>query len=289
MEDVFEAIVRIRGEGRKAAVATIVGVSGSIPSFRAAKMLVGEDGTKVGTIGGGRVEASVIEAARQVIEDEQPRTLRFSLKDTPEYDNGLICGGSLEVFVEAVLPAAQLYVFGAGHVGLHVYRVACIAGFEVTVVDDRPDYATRERFPEAREVLTGEWEANLARVAPTPASFVLIATRGHRDDLRILRWAVRTHAGYVGMLGSMRKVVTFLRTLGEEGVDAAALERVHAPVGLDIGAATPEEIAVSVVAEMIACRRRAAAVEPAMLRARRASDTSTDDRVAATAKCAGPA
>jgi xanthine dehydrogenase accessory factor len=177
-------------------------------------------------------------------------------------------------------------VFGAGHVGLGVYRVARIAGFEVMVADDRDTYANRERFPEAKEILTGDMDSILARLSPSAASFVVIATRGHRDDMRVLRWAVGTPARYVGMLGSRRKVLTIFRTLREEGIDAAALERVYAPVGLDIGAATPEEIAVAVVAELIACRRRAALADPARLAFRRASGhASPAEKVA----CAEPA
>jgi len=288
MEDVFEAIVRLRSQGHKMAVATIVNVSGSIPSFKSAKMLVGEEGTLVGTIGGGCVEAEVIQAAREVLADEKPRTLRFNLNENPKYDTGLICGGTLEIFVEPVLPAAVVYVFGAGHVGLNVYRVARIAGFEVTIADDRETYANRERFPEAKEILTGEMDSILARLSPSAASYIVIATRGHRDDMRVLRWAVATPARYVGMLGSRRKVLTIFRALREEGIAEAVLERVYAPVGLDIGAATPEEIAVAVVAELVACRRRAALADPATLSTRRASghvSGSATEKVA----CAEPA
>ncbi|HVO20691.1 MAG TPA: XdhC/CoxI family protein [Anaeromyxobacter sp.] len=269
MEDVYEALVRLRAAGHRSALATIVNVSGSIPSFKSAKMLVGEEGTLVGTIGGGCVEAEVVQAAREVIAEERPRTLRFDLNQNPRYDTGLLCGGSLEIFVEPVLPAAVVYVFGAGHVGFQVYTVARIAGFEVVVVDDRGAFASRERFPHAREVLCGEMDPLLARLSPVPGSFLIIATRGHRDDMRVLRWALKTQAGYVGMLGSKRKVLAIFRELREEGADPAALERVHAPVGLSIGATTPEEIAVSVVAELIACRRRAASAQPLMLTATR--------------------
>ncbi len=283
MEDVFDAIVRLRSQGHRMAVATIVSVSGSIPSFKSAKMLVGEEGPLVGTLGGGCVEAEVIQAAREVLADEKPRTLRFNLNESPKYDTGLICGGSLEIFVEPVLPAAVVYVFGAGHVGLNVYRVARIAGFEVTVIDDREAFASRERFPEAREILTGELDSVLPRLSPSAASFIVIATRGHRDDMRVLRWAVGTPARYVGMLGSRRKVLTIFRTLREEGIDAAALERAYAPVGLEIGAATPEEIAVAVVAELIAFRRRARLADPASLGARRASGLGAEPRAAKVA------
>lgn len=270
MEDVYEAVIRLRNEGRRAAMATIVNVSGSIPSFKSAKMLVGEDGTLVGTIGGGCVEGEVVQAAREVMADEKPRTLRFDLNDNPKYDSGLVCGGSLEIFVEPVLPPALVYVFGGGHVGLNVYRVARLAGFEVVVVDDREADASCERFPEARALLTGsEMAALLPRLAPASTSFVVIATRGHHDDMKVLRWAVGTQAGYVGMLGSRRKVLTVFRALTDDGVDPAALERVHAPIGLEIGATSPEEIAVSVVAELIAVRRRAALGQQEGAQARR--------------------
>jgi xanthine dehydrogenase accessory factor len=276
MEDLYEAIVRLRSQGLRGAVATIVGVSGSIPSFKAAKLLVGEDGTLVGTIGGGCVEAEVVQAAREAMAEERPRTLRFNLNESPRSDTGLVCGGSLEIFVEPVLPAAVVYVFGAGHVGLNVYKVARIAGFEVVVVDDRELYASRERFPEAREVLAGEMDDLLPRLSPGPGAYVVIATRGHRHDMKVLRWAVGTPAGYVGMLGSRRKVIAVFRELRGEGIDPAALERVHAPIGLDLGATTPEEIAVAVVAELVAVRRHAARTVP--LRDRLPEEAPAGDR-----------
>jgi xanthine dehydrogenase accessory factor len=292
MEDVYEAIVRLRNAGHRAAVATIVNVSGSIPSFKSAKMLVGDEGTLVGTIGGGCVEAEVVQAAREVMVEEKPRTLRFDLNQNPKYDTGLLCGGSLEIFVEPVLPAAVVYVFGAGHVGLNVYAVARLAGFEVVVADDREAYANRERFPDAREVLSGDMAGIFPRLSPGPGSFVVIATRGHRDDMRVLRWAVTTGAGYVGMLGSKRKVLAIFRELRQEGVEEAALERVHAPVGLDIGATTPEEIAVAVVAELIDCRRHAEAAQPYMLRTARprgrVAAVAPEDGTGAAAAPGGP-
>src|SRR3989475_8969677 len=133
--DIYEQIVKLRGEGRRGAVATIVNVRGSIPSFKTAKMLVRDDGSIVGTIGGGCVEADVWQAAREVMESEKPRTLKFDLNQDPKYDTGLVCGGTLEIFIEPVLPPGVLYIFGAGHVAQSLYKVARIAGFEVTVVD----------------------------------------------------------------------------------------------------------------------------------------------------------
>src|SRR6202165_3486774 len=146
--DIYEEIVKRRQEGRRGAVATIVNVRGSIPSFETAKMLVRDDGSIAGTIGGGCVEAEVWQAAREEMETEKPRSLTFNLNQDPKYDPGLVCGGTLDIFIEPVLPPAALYVFGAGHVSVNLYKTARSAGFDVTVVDDRASYANRDRFPE---------------------------------------------------------------------------------------------------------------------------------------------
>ncbi len=262
--DIYEQIVQLRRQGRRGAVATIVNVRGSIPSFRTAKMLVRDDGSIVGTIGGGCVEADVWQAAREVMESEKPRTLTFDLNQDPKYDTGLVCGGTLEVFVEPVLPPALLFVFGAGHVAINLCQVAANAGFEVIVTDDRTSYATKERFSNAREVHALEFDEAIEKLEPNETSYIVIVTRGHRDDMRILRWAVQTRARYVGMIGSKRKVIEIFKTLQQEGMPAHLFERVHAPIGLDIAAVTPEEIAVAITAELIATRRHATAPLPHM-------------------------
>ena len=260
--DIYEEIVQLRRLGRRGALATIVNVRGSIPSFKTAKMLVRDDGSIVGTIGGGCVEAEIWQAAREVMEEEKPRTLTFNLNQNPKYDTGLVCGGTLEIFVEPVLPVPVLYLFGAGHVAFNVYKVAQNAGFDVVVIDDRESYANRERFPDAREIFATDFEETFPRLSPNESSFIVIVTRGHRDDMRILRWAVETPARYVGMIGSKRKVISIYRELQKEGMPAHLFDRVHAPIGLDIGAITPEEIAVAITAEMIAVRRHSEGAVP---------------------------
>ncbi len=253
--DLYEEIVQLRRAGRRGALATIVSVHGSVPSFKTAKMLVRDDGSIVGTIGGGCVEAEVWQAAREVMEDEKPRTLKFNLNQNPKYDTGLICGGTLDIFIEPVLPPAVLYLFGAGHVAVNVCKVAGNAGFDITVVDDREAYVSRERFPAAKEVIADEFDKVMARLSPGELSYIVILTRGHRDDMRILRWAVQTPAKYIGMIGSKRKTIAIFRELTAEGIRAELFHRVHAPIGLDVGAVTPEEIAVAITAELIAHRR----------------------------------
>lgn len=253
--DIYEEIVALRRQGRHGAIATIVNVRGSVPSFETAKMLIRDDGSIVGTVGGGCVEAEVWQAAREVMENEKPRTLTFNLNQNPKYDTGLVCGGTLDIFIEPVLPPAGLYIFGAGHVAQSLYKTAVDAGFDITVIDDRDSYASRARFPNAREVIAADFDEAMARLSPGETSYIVIVTRGHRDDMRVLRWAVQTRARYIGMIGSKRKTIAIFRELVKEGIPEHLFERAHAPVGLDIGAITPEEIAVAITAELIAVRR----------------------------------
>ncbi len=255
--DVFEEMVRLRRLGQKAALATIVSARGSIPSYESAKLLIREDGSMIGTIGGGCVEAEVWNAAREVIASEKPRKLSFNLAGDALYDNGLICGGQLDIFVEPVLPVQTAYIFGAGHVALSISKVASIAGFQTVVIDDRETFANRERVPEAQEVHAAEYEDIFPKLAVSGSSYLVICTRGHKDDMRVLRWAVGPQARYGGMIGSKRKAIEVFKQLEKEGIAREQLDRVHTPMGLEIGAISPEEIAVSIVAEMIAIRRGA--------------------------------
>ena len=253
--DVFDELVRLRSLGQKCALATIVEVKGSIPAFQTAKLLVREDGSLVGTIGGGCVEAEVWNAAREVIATEKPRNMSFSLGQDAAYDNGLICGGQLEVFVECINPQPVAVVFGGGHISRSLSKVLDLAGFKVSVVDNREAYANRERFPEATEVYAEEYEEVFPKLEINESTYVVIVTRGHRDDMRVLRWAIGTRARYIAMIGSKRKTISVIKELEKEGIPREQFERVFAPMGLEIGAVSPEEIAVSVTAEMIAVRR----------------------------------
>lgn len=253
--DLYDEIVRLRASGQKCAIATIVQVNGSIPSYESAKMLVREDGSILGTVGGGCVEAEVWTAAREVIDTEKPKHLNFSLSQDAAYDEGLICGGQLNIFVEPVLPQPRAYIFGGGHVSKGISRIATLAGFSTVVIDDREAFANSERFPEATATYAEEYEHVFGKLAINSTSYLIIVTRGHRDDMRVLRWAVGTPAKYIAMIGSKRKTISVVRELEREGIPREAFEKISAPMGLEIGAETPEEIAISVVAEMIAVRR----------------------------------
>jgi len=254
--DIYEELVRLRRQGRKCAIATIVGVNGSIPSFQNAKLLVREDGSILGSVGGGCVEAEVWTAAREVMESEKAKMLDFNLGQDAAYENGLICGGQLNVYVEPVIPQPCAFLFGAGHVSKSLAQAAHLAGFGTVVIDDREQFANRERFPDAAEVHAAEYEEIFPKLELNSSSYIVIVTRGHKDDMKVLRLAVQSPARFVAMIGSKKKVISIVKELEKEGIPREAFDRVTAPMGLDIGAVTPEEIAISVVSEMIAVRRQ---------------------------------
>jgi xanthine dehydrogenase accessory factor len=253
--DVYDELIRLRKLGQKCALATIVQVRGSIPSFESAKLLVREDGSMIGTIGGGCVEAEVWNAAREVMETEKPKHMSFNLGQDAAYDNGLICGGQLDVFVEPVIPSPHAVIFGAGHISKSLCKVAGMAGFSTTIVDNRESFANRDRFPEADAIFAEEYEDVFPKLNILESTYIVIVTRGHRDDMRVLRWAATTQARYIAMIGSKRKVISVVKELEKDGLSREQLDRIYAPMGLEIGAISPEEIAISVAAEMIAVRR----------------------------------
>src|SRR5438477_8116512 len=271
--DLFEEIVKMRRAGRRAALATIVHTNGSIPSFESSRMLVREDGGIVGTIGGGCVEADVWAAARDVMEREAPRKMIFNLNNEAGFDNGLICGGTLEVFVEPILPQPVAYLFGGGHISTALAKSASAAGFGIVVVDDREQFANKDCFPMAHD-LFASYDDAFQRIQPNASSYLVIVTRGHRDDMRVLAWAVRTPARYVGMIGSRRKVLSVYQALEKEGYAPDEFSRVYAPMGLEIGALSPEEIAISITAELVAVRRNAQTAQHKKLQRERCEPVS---------------
>jgi len=215
-------------------------------------MLVRDNGTTLGTLGGGCVEADVVQHGLMALKDGEPRTVPFELN---EKDGGLVCGGTLLVYIEAVHADPRLVVLGAGHVGKAVARLARFSGFRVTVADDRPEYANRDSVPDAHEIVVHEFGTVFSRVTADRSTFVLIATRGHNHDLDAVKAALRTDACYIGLLGSKRKKGLLLNALRDAGFTQADIRRVIIPVGLPIGSVTPEEIAVSIMAQIIQQRR----------------------------------
>ena len=254
--EVFAALGEALKSGEEVALVTIVSANGSTPQRVGAKMLVYADGRFVGTIGGGCYENEALWKARESLKTRKACTVRYELADDFAEESGLICGGQMEIFIEPIEPSPAVYIFGAGHVGQFVARVAHDAGFHVHVVDDRAKFANRERFPDAAEIVVDDIPAWLAKTTLPGSAYAVIVTRGHRHDLDAMRALAPRKLRYLGLIGSRAKVKRIYDVLVEDGsVPIDRLETVHAPIGLDIGAVTPQEIAVAIVAELIAVRR----------------------------------
>ncbi|HUJ16796.1 MAG TPA: XdhC/CoxI family protein [Nitrospirota bacterium] len=249
---IYEEALRLKRLGRTSAIATIVECRGSSPQKQGAKMLVRDDGSIMGTLGGGCLEADVVQAALMAVKDGNPATLPFELK---ELEGGLVCGGSVLVYIEPVLLEPHLMILGAGHVGKALTKLARFTGFRVTVADDREAFANRENIPEANDVVVSGFEQVFKDVAIEAGTFIVVATRGHNHDLDAVKAALRTPARYVGLLGSRRKKGILFNALKEAAFSPENINRVVIPVGLPIGSVTPEEIAVSIMAQIIQKRR----------------------------------
>jgi len=253
-QEVFAAVADALERGESAALVTIVATHGSTPQRVGAKMLVFGDGRMVGTIGGGCYENDAFWKAREAIKARRPLTVKYELTDDIAEESGLICGGQMDVFIEPVEPSPDVYVFGAGHVGACLARMAHETGFRVHVIDDREKFADAELFPAGVDVIVDDIPAWLAAHTLPPASYGVIVTRGHKHDLDALRALVPGGLRYVGLIGSKAKVKRIFDALRDEGATPEMLATVHAPIGLDIGAITPQEIAVSILAELIAVK-----------------------------------
>jgi xanthine dehydrogenase accessory factor len=253
-QDVFAALAQALEAGEETALVTIVSSNGSTPQRVGAKMLVYADGRTVGTIGGGCYENDAFGRAREAIASRRPLTVRYELNDDFAQETGLVCGGQMEVFIEPVEASPALFVFGAGHVGYFVARMAHEVGFRVHVVDDREKFANSERFGPDIEVAVEDIPAWLAAKRLPATAYAVIVTRGHRHDLDALRALTASPLRYLGLIGSKAKVKRIFDALLEEGTDRDRLQHIYAPIGLDIGAITPQEIAVSIVAELVAVK-----------------------------------
>jgi len=252
--EVFAAVADALDRGEPAALVTIVSATGSTPQRIGAKMLVFADGRMIGTIGGGCYENDAFWKAREAIADRKPRLVHYELSDDFAQETGLICGGQMDVYIEPIEPSPELYVVGAGHVGFHLARLAHDVGFRVHVIDDREKFANSERFPNAVEIVVDDIPSWIARATIPAHAYAVIVTRGHTNDLEALRALAPRELRYLGLIGSRAKVARIYDALVADQTPANLLTRVHAPIGLDIGAVTPQEIAVSILAELIAVK-----------------------------------
>jgi xanthine dehydrogenase accessory factor len=330
--DVYDAVEEYLARGQKGTLATIVKKIGAAPREEGAKMFIGEDGRFFGTVGGGCVEAEVWQEAKRVMKTEKAKILHYRMDGKLVEDEGMICGGNIDVFlepvseryrnlyrevkdleklgktsivvtefseegfkksllkddgtltgddpgdtmalyrkehmnatkprmignvlVEPVVSTSVLYVFGAGHISQYLSQIAAMVDFNVVIIDDRADFANRERFPEAQEIIVEDFSNVFEQLTFQGKEYVAILTRGHKHDATVLEEALKRPTRYVGMIGSTRKTKMVLKHLREKGFDEASLKSVHAPIGLDIDAETPQEIAVAIMAELISIKRR---------------------------------
>ena len=251
----FQDIAAALGQGEAAALATVVKTNGAAPCDPGTKLLVRADGSFGGTLGGAQINARVRDAAVELITSGDAPTLRTFHLDADSGESVGSCGATLEIFLEPLRPEPRLLIAGTGYVAQALARLAVPLGWRVALVDDRSEFAQTTHLPDGAELVVGEIAPFLAARAPDPMSAVVIVTRGHRSDHEALQAALATNAGYVGMIGSPSKVRNIFTALTKADVSAETLARVHAPIGLDLGGQTPDEIALSIAAELVAWRR----------------------------------
>jgi len=254
MKEFYTAFGDALENGRQFAVATVVSAHASTPREPGAKMGIMPDGSIFGTIGGGELEELVKSDALEVIRTRKPVMKKYTLAPLKSGGIGTECGGDTEIFIEPVGFGPKLLIFGAGHIALALYKLASVLGMGVEIIDERPEYANYERFPGAIVRCS-----DIADLTPegliTPETYVVIVTHGHGHDREALEFVLGRRAAYVGMIGSNRKVKVLFDSLIKEGTDRSELALVHAPIGIDIGAESPEEIALSILAEIISIQR----------------------------------
>lgn len=258
MDAILHAAAEVETNGERAALCTVVRSEGSTPRHVGSKMLVYADGRFIGSVGGGELEHRILEEARTSIKDSKPRLLHYSMSDPARGDPG-VCGGQVEVFVEPLLPASTLVVVGAGHVGKAVAHLAKWLNFRVAVSDDRPEFCNVETIPDADAFYPCPMEELPARLKIDARTFLVLTTRGSSVDVAGLPPLLESPAAYIGVIGSRRRWATTVKELAARGISEGRIARVHSPMGLELHAETPEEIAVSIMAEILMVRDRGTA------------------------------
>ncbi len=254
MKTLFENIAELIKSGKPAAFAVVIKTEGSTPRRVGAKMIIMRDGTTIGTLGGGDLEKKVIDEGINVIKQGKPKIASLTL-DIEEGKLDMMCGGKLDIYIEPILPKAKLTIFGAGHITRALAPLMQMAGFQVSVADDSQDLLQKEKFPEIEDLILTDMEQFAEGLPPDPNAYIVILSRGFSRDEAILRKLIQKDCKYIGMIGSMRKITTMKENLQRQGIPREAFNKLRTPVGLDIGAETPEEIAISIAAEIIAAKK----------------------------------
>ena len=255
MTNFYEQLASVIKSGKSVCLATVIKAEGSTPREAGAKMLIFADGKTIGTIGGSLLEKKVIDKAVELLKTSAPPTIeKFSLKEKSDNKSGMICGGEMQVFIEPISSGSQLYIFGAGHCGLALAKIAAQTGFAVHIIDDRPEIASTERFPMVASITVSDYNKISKEISLPKNAFIAIMTQGHSADAEVLENLITKKYFYIGLMASKRKREQIFEKLAANGIDNNLLEKVHSPIGLAIGAETPEEIAVSILSEMIKLR-----------------------------------
>ncbi len=253
MDNIYSAILEAQTSGQSAALCTVIRSRGSVPRHSTSKMLVFADGKFVGTVGGGGMEQRTIEEAKVVARSGQAKIVEYNLVDPQQGDPG-VCGGTVEIFIEPINPPPSVIIIGAGHVGKATAHLAKWLGFRVVVMDDRAEFATPEWIPDANEYLPGAVLDQLPYARLNAQTYIVAVTRGYNIDVDFLPALLEYDVAYIGVIGSRRRWTQALQELREKGVAEEKLAHVHAPIGLELNAETPEEIAVSIMAEIVMLR-----------------------------------
>jgi xanthine dehydrogenase accessory factor len=250
---IYKAINELIDKGEAGALCSIIVTTGSTPRHEGSKMLVYEDGRFIGTVGGGEVESRVFEEAKKAIAEGNSRLLKYSMVDPKQGDPG-VCGGTLEIYVEPILPPPLLLIIGGGHVGKAVVHLAKWLGFRVAVSDDRVEFCNKESNPDADYFYPVPMIDLPQHVKLDSRTYVVLTTRGSNIDVRGLPALLEAPLAYLGIIGSQRRWLTTKRTMIESGTPPENFNHVHSPIGLELKAESPEEIAVSIMAEIIMLR-----------------------------------
>ena len=236
-------------KGVKLALVTITKSEGSTPRVTGAQMSVLKDGSIIGTIGGGAIEKKAIELALEAIKDGESKSVYLHLAD-----EGMVCGGEIEIFIQVYKPRPEILIVGGGHVSYALYKIASLLNFDIVIFEDREEFVSHERFPNAKKLIFGKIEEELKEYKIDENSYIVIVTRGHKYDGEALEAVIDSNARYIGVIGSKKKVINMFSVIRDRGITEDKLSKVYAPIGLDIADNSPEEIAISILAEILAVK-----------------------------------
>ncbi len=249
---IYKKIIQLQKDKTPAVLVTVIQVKGSVPREAGAKMLVAKSGVVSGTIGGGAVEKIVIDEALKTLQSGKACVVKHDLDDKLGADTGMVCGGNMEFFLEPLQNSGSLYVFGGGHIAQYLSRLADIQEWPYTVIDDREEFCNAQRFPNAAELFVQHPADFSKNLNPTDKDFIVVITRGHEHDYEIIRNVLKKDYAYLGMIGSkVKRREIYSRLQEADGYSEEDLKKIHSPIGLDIAAETPQEIALSIMAELV--------------------------------------